>query len=244
MTGLLQKIFARNDRRRRRSMSQSPVQVMQALFTERPIRTVFDIGANFGSFSEQVLKDLAPQRIYAFEPIKTHFENLCKKWPEGGLVIPVRMAMGNRSGTVDFNINSDPSYNHSLLNKDARSDGWANVEHVAVEQVDCETVDNFCMERGIQRIDILKVDTEGADLMVLQGADSMLRDQAIDLVYVEILMKPLFDGQGSLRQFLEVMEGHGYVFINIFETRTNHVGQLTLANAMFAAPGLVASTPN
>ena len=225
--------------RSKKSQIDPSLQVIKQLFSGRKIQTMFDIGANEGSFTQEALDVLSPGSIFSFEPIQQHFEKLRSSLPKTSVVTPLCMAMGSTVGTLEFHINEDIGYNHSLLSTDPRSDGWATVKHVEVQKVQCGTVDSFCQEHGIEHLDVLKVDAEGADILVLQGAERMLRQHAIGLVYVEVLLKPLFDGQGSLRQFLELMESHGYVFFNIFDVRTNALRQLTLANAMFVLPELL-----
>ncbi|HOB54388.1 MAG TPA: FkbM family methyltransferase, partial [Acidobacteriota bacterium] len=48
------------------------------------------------------------------------------------------------------------------------------------------TVSKFCQEMNINKIEILKIDTEGYDLEVLKGADDLLQSQSIDLVQTEV----------------------------------------------------------
>jgi FkbM family methyltransferase len=56
---------------------------------------------------------------------------------------------------------------------------------IAPITVKCPTVDLFCAERKIKKIDVLKIDTEGFDLEVLKGADAMLKRGAVSFVYLE-----------------------------------------------------------
>ena len=46
-------------------------------------------------------------------------------------------------------------------------------------------MDTFCSENTIDRVDLLKIDTEGFDLIVLQGGISMFKRRAIKFIYVE-----------------------------------------------------------
>ena len=58
--------------------------------------------------------------------------------------------------------------------------------------VDVTTIDNYCRDYGIERIDILKSDTQGFDLEVLKGASRLLDQHRIHLVYVEIVFGKLY----------------------------------------------------
>jgi FkbM family methyltransferase len=50
------------------------------------------------------------------------------------------------------------------------------------EKVRIETIDGYCGERGIERIDLLKLDVEGHELDVLNGGVEMFRKSAIGMV--------------------------------------------------------------
>jgi hypothetical protein len=60
----------------------------------------------------------------------------------------------------------------------------------SLESVDGITVDAYCEQHGIRRVDVLKTDTEGHDLQVLQGADRMIRDGAVGWVLSEVTFDP------------------------------------------------------
>ena len=77
---------------------------------------------------------------------------------------------------------------HPLI--DEKLEMLSRARHVVGDQTKTEnvkviTLDKFCAEQNIERINDLKVDTEGSDLDVLLGANEMLTNQKIDLVQVE-----------------------------------------------------------
>ena len=47
-------------------------------------------------------------------------------------------------------------------------------------------MDNFCLEKKINNIDVLKIDTEGNELNVLKGAENLLKQNKINIIYTEI----------------------------------------------------------
>ena len=52
--------------------------------------------------------------------------------------------------------------------------------------VQTQTLDNFCLSKKIENIDVLKIDTEGNDLNVLKGAKKLLSENKINVIYTEI----------------------------------------------------------
>jgi hypothetical protein len=59
------------------------------------------------------------------------------------------------------------------------------IEFEAAETVQMRVLDDYCSERGVQRIDLLKLDVEGHELDVLQGAKRMFQEQRIGMVSFE-----------------------------------------------------------
>ena len=54
-----------------------------------------------------------------------------------------------------------------------------------LELVQVLTIDHFCVSKNIDRIDLLKIDTEGYDLTVLRGGNRMLSERHVRCVLVE-----------------------------------------------------------
>jgi FkbM family methyltransferase len=52
--------------------------------------------------------------------------------------------------------------------------------------VKCETIDNYCKINNIEKIDFIKIDVEGAEKMVLDGANNMLQNNIIKMGIFEI----------------------------------------------------------
>ena len=53
-------------------------------------------------------------------------------------------------------------------------------------EVKTSTVDDFCKEKEIEKIDLLKIDTEGHEEYILKGASKILKDKKVEIVYTEI----------------------------------------------------------
>jgi hypothetical protein len=104
-------------------------------------------------------------------------------------------------------------------------------------EVNCLALDSFCRRESIRRIDVLKTDTEGADLAVLRGAQGLLASGSISFVYTEFFH--FYGGKygTSLQQVADFLRRLGFHFI---ATYTEFVlievdGFFTCSNALFAA---------
>jgi FkbM family methyltransferase len=106
-------------------------------------------------------------------------------------------------------------------------------------QVRCTTLDAYCKERGIDRIDVLKIDTEGYDLTVLRGGTKILASNAVRFVYVEFNDLQLREGStgGALLPIDELLRGYGFRFIASYNDYIITEGELfSVSNALFAVP--------
>ncbi len=117
----------------------------------------FDCGANVGYYAILFAR-LAPQgRVYAFEPTSTHAMLLRNVAHAGaGNVVAERLALGARSGVAEASI--------------PRIWGFATDRG----SFPFTTVDDYVRERGIARVDCIKIDVDSYDFDVLQGAEKTL----------------------------------------------------------------------
>lgn len=123
---------------------------------------IIDIGANSGLFALR-LKQLYPSaRIFCFEPFPPNFAQLERTIALNGLeeVTPIRKAIGAHPGLTKLFIHKRNMGGHSFYAAEAHS-----ADHVDVEVTDLRSV----MRDVRQRIDLLKVDCEGAEFDILMG---------------------------------------------------------------------------
>lgn len=144
---------------------------------------ILDIGANVGSYSIQV-RELNPNiEIFAFEPHPKTFEILRNNVV--GLDINVmNVGVGSENGVLKLYDYADKDGSeHASLYKDVIESFHKGtvVEH----SVEVLSVDALCKENNIERIGLLKIDTEGHEMQVLKGASSYLLNNKIDLIHLE-----------------------------------------------------------
>ena len=145
---------------------------------------VFDVGANEGAFSELLRSGLAkiPAQIHAFEPGPETFRVLSARLGGARGVVLNATALGSAEGTLALYSDRPGSPLASLHRRDLARFGVAldRVDRVAVT-----TLDRYCETRGVERIDLLKLDVEGHELEVLRGAARMLAERRIRMVTFE-----------------------------------------------------------
>src|SRR6185295_5604450 len=174
----VRKLLARTrwGRERRR---RDPFFVTQQLIrTAEP--TIFDVGAHVGETAARYRALFPGALIHSFEPFPTSYERLVAAFRTDGRVVPHNVAVAATNGSARFRVNR-ASVTNSLLESDLRgSDYWGSnlldTEHEI--EVETLTLDDFCRDQRIEHVDVLKIDVQGAEYAVLEGAHGLLERHA------------------------------------------------------------------
>jgi FkbM family methyltransferase len=144
---------------------------------------IFDVGANEGEYAV-LCKEKMPQSIvYAFEPHPRTFARLSEKAGQFGFE-PVHAALTDVSGkAMLFDYTGSSGTSHASLYSSVIKD----IHHAEFVSTETTTwsIDDFIKDRGIERINLLKIDTEGNEYKVLMGASQAIREQQIDVIQFE-----------------------------------------------------------
>ncbi len=195
---------------------------------------IFDVGANVGQSAEAFLRAYPAAMIYCFEPVSASFHALREALTEKAAQVELhQLAMGAERGQARIATYGTGTCATMMA---PTTDDYRESEGIQVE-----TLDAFCGDAGITRIDYLKIDTEGNDLNVLKGAEELLGAGAAAVVEVEAGMHP----ENRLHVPLEDLKAHlqeyGYRCFGIYEPVaewTTGEPYLRRVNAVFIAPSL------
>lgn len=173
---------------------------------------ILDIGANVGQTIEAIQETFHSPTIHSFEPSTQIFAELkSKSFKTKGNLNLYNFAFGESSDQKEF-INYDWSTMSSFLKLDSdKSNRFREIEETNRELVEIRTVDDFILEKNIKEIHLLKTDTQGFDLNVLNGATNALSNKLIQYVLVEINFVKMYDNQSSfedIHQFLAKKDMH------------------------------------
>jgi FkbM family methyltransferase len=206
-----------------------------------PIRTFFDVGANIGQTSSLALSSFHEAHVFAFEPDPRTFSKLVQSLGKHPRLATYNFAISNACGAAPFF-----KYSSSTLNSLIPDAQYPMRRGVTAERitVDCTTLTEFCSANGIHLIDVLKIDTEGCDLLVLQGGEQLLSAGRVRFVYLEFNdMSPRKGSTGgSLTPISDFLGQFGFRFVATYPDYMElgeemHVG----ANVLFVLPPSVAT---
>jgi FkbM family methyltransferase len=186
-------------------------------------KVIFDVGANVGQ-SAQTYRRLYPKaEIWSFEPFPATYKNLCGSISDPKFH-PVELALSDRIAKTELNIGAE-SITNSFLRR--QTDSGATVE------VQTDTIDHFCWERGIPTIDILKVDVEGAEERVFKGAREMFSRGAIRAVFVEVYFRPIYDRMPLFWDLDSHLNRFGFGLCGLYSLNSSRDGFLNFGNALY-----------
>jgi FkbM family methyltransferase len=141
-----------------------------------------DVGANVGAWSLGLLKKCAELglqdvRLHAFEPAPAAAEVLSAALMHHPCVRCERLAMSSASGNDFMFVTGDTAGSNSL-----HGAFEATGRRIPIEKT---TIAAYCVAHGIAEIDLVKCDTEGHDMEVIEGAMPMLREGRIAILQFE-----------------------------------------------------------
>ena len=94
------------------------------------------------------------------------------------------------------------------------------------------TIDRYCQKQNIKSIDILKIDVQGNEINVLQGAEQMLKERRIKLIFTEISIAPNYKEQSEIDEVLKLLRENNYKIFNFFKMK-HMKGRLIECDVLF-----------
>jgi FkbM family methyltransferase len=164
--------------------------------------TVVDVGANTGMYSLQAGVAVGPTgRVYAFEPFPDVYRRLSEHIRLNGAsnVLGVPVALADREGVVTFHLGRLGSQG-SLF----------RVDTDRAIQVGTRTLDSFLAEQGVGRVDVVKVDVEGAEMHVLRGMPELLSGATRPALMFEICAAHLKAAGFTPAELFNAIVSYGY----------------------------------
>ena len=163
---------------------------------------VFDVGANEGHWSEIALELCPGCELHVFEVVPATRDILKSNLSQHKDVRVNECGLSNVKQDIEIKYYPDQNTGSSEFDFP-----W-NTKHEMI-QAHCDQGDRYMEENGVERINFLKIDVEGADYKVLQGFEAALREGRIDVIQFEY-NKAAVLSKRMLRDFYELLGGYSY----------------------------------
>lgn len=202
-------------------------------FPSAKINTIFDVGANVGQSTEQFLRKFPNALVHCFEPTPISYAELQQKFSNNPSVILNNIGLSDRGGQTTFTVNGASTMNRASLKNDGNT------------LVQLSTLDEYCLTNKIQSIDYLKIDTEGNELKILDGAKITLRN--VKFLEAEASMNPHNKYHCPFPAILDLLTKHGFYLFGIYEQVREWSGGgvpiMRRANPVFVNASVIGKIP-
>jgi FkbM family methyltransferase len=137
---------------------------------------IFDIGSNIGLFSKLICKNKAYKEIHCFEPVDKYY-NICSEKLKGYNNVKINnFGLGNMEETLTiYKCEACIGWNSFLLKDPMQPKGLLPVDNLTPEMCKITTLDSYCKNNNINKVDFVKIDVEGFECKVLEGFLQTLR---------------------------------------------------------------------
>jgi FkbM family methyltransferase len=176
---------------------------------------IFDIGAHNGSSIIRFSNLFNSCAIYSFEPNVEMFKKLEAEFSDSKVNL-FNKGLDEKPGNSRFNIHKTSTGSSSILQfkNDTKFSKKRNLyNNTEIVKIETTTLDLFTKKHEISKIDILKIDTQGTELEVLKGSRSLLEQEAIDIIEMEIIIAEVYEKQHCWSEIISYLSDLNYHLI-------------------------------
>jgi len=194
--------------------SNTPQRRLYKALAHFHIDTVLDVGANVGQFASELRQGGFKGRIVSFEPLSEAYAILCKKAKnDSGWLIHSRGALGNQDGETTINVAGN-SVSSSILDMNkSHSSAAQESAYTGSETINIQKIDSIADQYLSNNKTFLKIDTQGFESQILDGAVNTLPD--IQGILLETSLIELYKGEVLWQDMINRLEKDGFTIWSI-----------------------------
>lgn len=220
---------------------QTPYEVEKAEHTFyiqylQPGMVAFDIGANIGELSLLFSRFVGPEgRVHSFEASPNTFKRLSEivSISNRKNISQNCVCLSDTIGMAKLHIFDDEHSGWTTLANRPLQQYGINIQPVDTANIPTTTIDAYCESHNIHQIDLLKIDVEGAEYQVIQGADRMMHEHRIRCLVFEF-GQTTFDMGNDPRKLAQLINSKGYQLRNLVKGAPIFPGGASVATAQFS----------
>jgi FkbM family methyltransferase len=200
------------------------------------IRTVLDIGAHRGEFSSAIRALLPEAQIYAFEPLPDCCRELARRFGANGSFEVFPVAIGAAHDRITLWRSSYPKSSSVLPMADLHKHSFPWSAGTTPLAVEMRALDEYLEQLKLTEKVLLKIDVQGYEAQVLNGAKELLKRVAYLLL--EVSFQPLYEGQGAFAEIHAFLQSAGFSYSGNLEQLLSPLdGSVLQADALFVRSG-------
>jgi FkbM family methyltransferase len=196
---------------------EKETQLLIDLLKNRTQPTIIDVGANIGLMSLNLYHFFPEAKIFSFEPGPFQYSLLKKNIHYNQLSNSIKifnMAVSESSGEMEFHVHGPG---------DSSGDGFIDTGRAGeskIIKVKTVSLDEWWTNRQKHTVDLLKIDTEGAELQVLKGSKNLI-ETCKPIILIEICYLNYQKYDHNFKDYILLLEEMGYLLYDL--TRTNTI---------------------
>jgi len=181
-----------------------------------------DVGCRWG-FADRFIQHIDIFQLYGFDPDRDECNRLEKQYGSSRISL-VPLGLANYEGESTLYLTKEPACSsmfkpiQKLVESSSALDCARKVSEVKIKHT---TLDRWAERTGIEYVDYIKIDTQGAELLVLQGANKVI--ESVRCLEVEVEFNPIYEGQALFSDIDSFLREKGFVLWKL--TNMAHYGR-------------------
>jgi FkbM family methyltransferase len=199
-------------------------------------KSVVDVGANVGQFAVACAKIFPGITVHSFEPLPNCLKQLKRNVLRLGGVLVYPVALGAECGEVTMHVNSHSHSSSILALGERHRRAFPDAREIDDIKVRMSTLDVEMKSLSLEGPVLLKLDVQGYELQVLEGAVETLR--TVDYVLLEASLRPLYEGERTFMDVARTMQDRGFEFLRpVGWLDDPNTGEMLQMDALFVRSG-------
>jgi FkbM family methyltransferase len=185
--------------------------IQHELISRMGINCVIDVGAHAGEYGRRVRRAGYEGALVSFEPVASAYAALADRARDDPRWTAHRIALGSAPGRATMHVSRESVFSSFMQVNDFATRSMPDSVIAADEEVEVQRLDDLfdgvCGHIANPRV-LLKTDTQGWDLEVIEGARGCL--QHVVALQAELSVRPIYEGQVGWLEALAALEREGF----------------------------------
>lgn len=212
-----------------------PAARRQRLLVDRDVDLVLDVGAARGGYATELREFGYTGRIVSFEPLAAAHADLVRAAASDPRWETRHTALGDTTGRQEIHVASNSDSSSLLPMAEQHRASSPDIGYVGTETIEVSRLDDVATEvLADTRTPFLKIDTQGFERAVLEGAEATVPRLAG--LQLELSFVTLYEGGMLADEAISWAYDHGFVLVGLDQGFTDPGGAVLQADGVFLRP--------